>query len=183
MDLGSQCKCTGFRLYGNQFFLYLWECYFIRVLGMGFTLCFKERKLLDDTSSVSPTIRPRWYRRGEGVSYAIVQHSSSYMRAAAVGAVCSYSGTTVPVGPRDVSEGEIRTTKNYVTEKIWTQDLGSGTMLDGTSSTNPAIRPRWYGKGDGASYAIVQQKWYIFRNLNLIPLLILGSWVCIIDMK
>jgi hypothetical protein len=31
-------------------------------------------------------------------------------------------------------------------------------MLDGTSSGNPTIKPRWYEKGEGASYAIVQHK-------------------------
>jgi hypothetical protein len=29
---------------------------------------------LDDSSSASPTIKPRWYGRDEGVSYAMVQH-------------------------------------------------------------------------------------------------------------
>jgi hypothetical protein len=36
------------------------------------------------------------------------------MRAAAVGAACFHSYATVPAGPEDASEGEIRTAKNYV---------------------------------------------------------------------
>jgi hypothetical protein len=81
----------------------------------------------------SPTIKPRWYGRSEGASYAIVQHSSSCVRAVTVGAVCSCSGATVPTGPADTSEGGIRAVKNYVAEGNWTKDLSSGTILDGTS--------------------------------------------------
>jgi hypothetical protein len=70
--------------------------------------------MLDDTSSASPTIKPRCYGRGEGASYAIVQHSPSYVRAVIVGAACSRSGAAVPVGPADASEGGIRVAKNCV---------------------------------------------------------------------
>jgi hypothetical protein len=30
--------------------------------------------VLEGPPSVNPTIKPRWYERGEGASYAIVQH-------------------------------------------------------------------------------------------------------------
>jgi hypothetical protein len=67
-----------------------------------------------EPSSVSPTIKPRWYGRGKGVSYAIVQHSPSCVWAAAVGAACSRSGAAVAAGPVDASEGGIHATKNCV---------------------------------------------------------------------
>jgi hypothetical protein len=52
--------------------------------------------------------------KGRRGSYAIVQHSSSCVRAAAVGAACSRSGAAVPVGPTDASEGGIRVAENCV---------------------------------------------------------------------
>jgi hypothetical protein len=55
--------------------------------------------------------------RGGG-SYAIVQHSLSYMQAVAIGAACSRSGAAVPTGLAE----------NCVTKRNWTQDLGSDTM-------------------------------------------------------
>jgi hypothetical protein len=70
--------------------------------------------LLDGTSSSSSTIKPRWYTRGEGVFYAIVQHFPSCVRVATVGAACSRSGATVPTGPADANEGGIRAAENYV---------------------------------------------------------------------
>jgi hypothetical protein len=102
------------------------------------------------------TIKPRWYGRGEGTSYAIVQYFPSCVRSVAVGVACSRSGATVPVGPVDASEGEIHAAENYVAMRNWTQDLSSDTMLDDTSSASPTIKPRWYGRGEGASYTIVQ---------------------------
>jgi hypothetical protein len=68
-----------------------------------------------DPPSASPTIKLRWYGRGEDASYAIVQHSPSYVRATAVDAVCFRSGAAVPAGPTDASEGEIRAAENCVT--------------------------------------------------------------------
>jgi hypothetical protein len=88
--------------------------------------------MLDDTFSASLTIKPRWYGKGEEASYAIVQHSPSYVRAMAVGVACSRSSAAVPMDPADASEGEIRTAENCVVRGNWTQDLGSGTMLDDT---------------------------------------------------
>jgi hypothetical protein len=81
-------------------------------------------------SSASPTIKLRWYGRGEGTSYTIVQHSPSCVRAAAVDAACSRSGVAVPSGPADASEGGIRAAENCVAGGNWTQDLGSGTILE-----------------------------------------------------
>jgi hypothetical protein len=49
-----------------------------------------------------------------------------------------------------------RSRRKCVAGNNWTQDLNSGSMLDGTSSTNPTIKLRWYGRGEGASYDIVQ---------------------------
>jgi hypothetical protein len=76
---------------------------------------FPGSVLLDDLSSVSPTIKPRRYGRGEGTSYVIVQHSPSCVQATAVGATCSRSGAAVPTGPADASEGRIRAAENCVT--------------------------------------------------------------------
>jgi hypothetical protein len=44
----------------------------------------------------------------------LVQHSPSCVRAAAVGATCFRSGTVVPAGLADASEGGIRTAENCV---------------------------------------------------------------------
>jgi hypothetical protein len=52
--------------------------------------------------------------KGREVSYGIVQHSPSCVRAVAVGAACSHSGAVLPAGPAVVSEGEIRATENCV---------------------------------------------------------------------
>jgi hypothetical protein len=76
--------------------------------------------------------------------------------ATAIGAAYSCSGAAVPASPVDASEGEIYTAKNYVTEGNWIQDLGSGTMLDGTSSASSSIKLKWYERGEGVSYTIVQ---------------------------
>jgi hypothetical protein len=56
-----------------------------------------EWPLLDDTSSASPTIKHRWYERGEGVSYAIVQHSPFCVRvtAACSGHMCTQRNNKV----------------------------------------------------------------------------------------
>jgi hypothetical protein len=51
-----------------------------------------------------------------GPFYAIVQHSPSCVRAAAVGAACSHSGEALPAGPADASEGGIHAAENYVAE-------------------------------------------------------------------
>jgi hypothetical protein len=53
-----------------------------------------------------------------GVSYAIVQYSPSYVRVAAVDAVCSCSGAAVHVGPTDASEGGICAVENCVAGRI-----------------------------------------------------------------
>jgi hypothetical protein len=71
--------------------------------------------MLDGTSSTSPTVKPRCYGRGEGAYYAIVQHSPSCVRAAAVGAVYSRSSAAVPTSPTNASEGGICATENCVT--------------------------------------------------------------------
>jgi hypothetical protein len=60
----------------------------------------------------------------------------------AVGAVCFRSGMTVPVGLVDVNEGEICAAKNYVVGGIESKTLGSGIMLDDTSSVSPIIKHR-----------------------------------------
>jgi hypothetical protein len=111
--------------------------------------------MLEDIISASPIIQFKWYRKGETVLYAIVQYSTSCVWVVAVGAAWSCSGMVLFVGPVDASEGRIRTSKNCVTERNWTQDIGSGTMLEDTS-VSPTIKIRWYGRGEGAFYAIVQ---------------------------
>jgi hypothetical protein len=50
----------------------------------------------------------------EGASYAIVQYSSSCVRATAVGAACSRSSVAMTVGTTDASDGGIHAAKNYV---------------------------------------------------------------------
>jgi hypothetical protein len=116
-----------------------------------------DSHLLEDTSSVSPTIKYRWYGRDEMTFYAIVQYSPSCVCVTAVGAACSRSGAAVPAGSVDASEGGIRVAKNCAAMRNWTQDLGSNTMLEDTSSVSPTIKPRWYRRGEGTSYTIVQQ--------------------------
>jgi hypothetical protein len=113
--------------------------------------------VLEDSPSDSPTIKLRWYGRGEGASYAIVQHSPSCVWVTAVGAAWSRSGVAVPVGPADASEGGIRAAENCVAGGNWIQDLSSDTMLEDPPSASPTIKLRWYGRGEGVSYAIVQQ--------------------------
>jgi hypothetical protein len=66
----------------------------------------------------------------EGISYAIVQYFFSSVWVVTVGAAYSRSDAAVPVGPTDVTDGEIRATKNYVIEENWTQDLSSDTILE-----------------------------------------------------
>jgi hypothetical protein len=73
------------------------------------------------------------------------------MRAVAVDADYSRSGAVVPTDPADASEGGIRAAENWVTGGNWTQDFGSGTMLDDTYSTSPTIKLKWYGKSEYAS--------------------------------
>jgi hypothetical protein len=124
-------------------------------------LLHRVTSLLDGTSSVSLTIKPRWYGRSEGVSYTIVQHFPSCVRAAAVGAACSCLGMAVPAGLADASDGGIRAMENCVVGVNWIQDLGFGTMLDDTFSTSPTIKSRWYGRGEGVSYTIVQHSLFI----------------------
>jgi hypothetical protein len=110
-------------------------------------------------SSDSPIIKSRWYERGVGASYAIVQHSPSCVWAVVVGVACSRSCTAVPTDPADASESGIRAAKNYVAEGggNWTQDLGFDTMLDSPSSACPTIKYMWYGRDEETSYTIVQQ--------------------------
>jgi hypothetical protein len=48
------------------------------------------------------------------ISYAIVQHSSSYVQAMVIDAVCSCLDVAKPGGPMDASEGGIRIIKNCV---------------------------------------------------------------------
>jgi hypothetical protein len=138
--------------------MYLWFCTFwCTHPNLQFFLISSKNifHMLDDTSSVSPTIKLRWYRRDEVVSYVLVQYSHSYVWAVAVGVACSRSSAVVTMGPVDASEGEIHTAKNYVAGENWTQDLGSDKMLDDTSSTSPTIKSRWYRRGKGISYIIV----------------------------
>jgi hypothetical protein len=47
-------------------------------------------------------------------SYAIVQHSPSCVRAAAIGVAYSRSGAVVPTGPANASEGGICAVENCV---------------------------------------------------------------------
>jgi hypothetical protein len=61
-----------------------------------------------------PIIKFRSYRKGDGVSYTIVQYSFSCVRATAVGAVCFCSDVIVLMGQTDASEGEIRIAENYM---------------------------------------------------------------------
>jgi hypothetical protein len=128
---------------------------------------FGVKSLLEGPFSASPTIKLRWYGRGEGGYYAIVQHSPSCVRAAVVGAACSRSGAAVAANPADASEGGIRAVKNYVAGENWTQNLSFDTMLDGTSSASPTIKPKWYGRGERAYYAIVQQS-QPFLHISLV---------------
>jgi hypothetical protein len=48
----------------------------------------------------------------------------------------------VPVGLVDVNEGRICAAKNYVVGGIELKTLGSGIMLDDTSSVSPIIKHR-----------------------------------------
>jgi hypothetical protein len=67
---------------------------------------------------------------GEGASYAIVQHSPSYVRVVAVGAVCSRSVAVVPAGPADASESGICAAENYVVGGIETNTSALILLLD-----------------------------------------------------
>jgi hypothetical protein len=111
--------------------------------------------MLEYIISASPTIQFKWYGRGDAVLYAIVQYSTSCVWVVTVGAAWFCSCMVLFVGPVDASEGRIRTSKNCVIERNWTQDIGSGTMLEDTS-VSPTIKIRWYGRGERAFYAIVQ---------------------------
>jgi hypothetical protein len=57
-----------------------------------------------------------WKGRGGLLCYSPT--SPSCVRAAAVDAACSCSGTAVPTGPADASEGEICVAENYVARGI-----------------------------------------------------------------
>jgi hypothetical protein len=94
-------------------------------------------------SFTSTTIQPRWYGKDEWTSYAIVQHFPSYVRAAAIGAAYSRSGTAVPADPADASEDGICAAKNCVAWENWTQDLSSDTMLE-----DPPLSVQSYNSGD-----------------------------------
>jgi hypothetical protein len=123
--------------------------------GANWTQDIGSDTMLDDTSSVNPTIKLRWYGMDEGDSYAIVQRSSSYVRVIDVGVTCSRSGAAVPVGPVDASEGGICAVKNCVAMGNWTQYIGSDIILENPTLISPTIKHRWYGMGEGAAYAIV----------------------------
>jgi hypothetical protein len=108
----------------------------------------------------NPTIQPRWYERGEGASYAIVQHSPSCMRVAAARSGHMRTQWNSKVGVNYyVQRKKIRGQgKLNLRPQLWYH-------VRRHLLCQPTIKPRWYGRGEGASYAIVQQVWIVIKVL------------------
>jgi hypothetical protein len=97
-------------------------------------------------SSASPIIKVRWYERGDVASYVIVQHSPSYMRVAATRWVMCVLNKQQGRWDENSWPGEGGLNAR---PRLWYHDRWP-------SSASPIIKLRWYKRGEGASYAIVQ---------------------------
>jgi hypothetical protein len=128
--------------------------------GIKYLTCYacSLRRMLENPLSTSPTIKLRWYRRGDDAFYDIVQHFSFCMWAAADGDVCSHSDAAVPTGPADASKDRICAAKNCVARRNEIQDLDSDIIRVDHFSVSPTIKLRWYRRDEESFYTIVQQR-------------------------
>jgi hypothetical protein len=127
------------------------------VAGGNWTQDLGSDTMLDNTSSVSPTIKPRWYSRGEG---GFLLCSNISPTACQPGPHRSTWGPLVCVmraPPYELLYVRIITHNGICVVGLEIEISWFGYHVRVPSSASPTIQSRWYGSRWGASYAMVQQ--------------------------